>query len=185
MFSSHGMAVFLVEPNDAKGRAPGAGIQFYAIHDSQRRKWEHFIRSIVDDAPVVTHAREDIAPVEPIRRKHQRVDMVLEVSPGKATDLLTMYTRDVSSGGMFLVTKKLHEIGTQLRLDIKHPETNEVFPLVCSVRRHQQEPMGIGVEFDGMDPERRKQFYEFVQAGVPLIEEGDLELVDFDDPLLE
>jgi uncharacterized protein (TIGR02266 family) len=185
-FASQGMTVWVIAPSEAGDRVPGAGIQFYAM-GPQRTKWEAFIvwakrtAEVISDDISTPGAHE--AP-DPVRRKHPRYPIRLAVRPRSLSELMTMYTRDVSAGGMFLTSDQGFEVGAILQLDVRHPESERMFSLAAVVRRRgtAQAP-GVGVEFHQMTDAERQRFYEFIHSHIPQID--DLELVDADDPNLE
>ena len=86
-----------------------------------------------------------------------------------------MYTRDISRGGMFLVTEHVVATGTVIRLDVRHPRSGEVFDLVCEVKRAESggDERGLGVEFVGMDEARREAFHKFVYDLLEIDESGE------------
>jgi uncharacterized protein (TIGR02266 family) len=82
-------------------------------------------------------------------------------SPGDLADLVT---RNVSSGGAFLLTTLTLADGALLRLRVVHPETSETFALEAVVRWRKGPPaQGLGVEFLQMSQERRREFLEFIR----------------------
>jgi Tfp pilus assembly protein PilZ len=111
-------------------------------------------------------------------RRFHRFPIVLEVWPRNLDDLMRMYSRDVSVGGMFLPTAREIPVGSELRLEIRHPHSNSVFPMTGVVRRHSEQPLGIGVEFVELDDRRRRQFFEFIHAPLPAAEADDFELLE-------
>jgi uncharacterized protein (TIGR02266 family) len=182
------MTVWVIRPQDAQRRAPGAGLQFYAM-GSERTKWEAFIAWARRTAEVVPDERFESAAatgdvVDAVRRKHPRYPIRLAVRPRSLQELMTMYTRDVSAGGMFLATERTFDVGTVLQLDVRHPESERIFEIAAIVRRvGGDKTPGVGVEFHEMDEPARQRFYEFIHSHIPQID--DLELVDADDPNLE
>jgi uncharacterized protein (TIGR02266 family) len=183
-FVTHGMSVFVIPPDDPGGRAPGAGIQFYGMGD-ERRAWEAFVNQIKPRAegsaptPLLAH---DLKGPEPVRRKFERVPLVLEVRPTSVTDLLRMWTRDISAGGMFLSASQPPAIGAELRLAVTHPATGTVFNLDAIVRRHGDNPSGhgVGVEFVGMSEARRREFFRFITSTVPSMTPEELGLLEIE-----
>jgi hypothetical protein len=133
---------------------------------------------------------ESNAPFPPLRvaigsgthenRRFHRFPIVLEVWPSNVDELLRMYSRDVSVGGMFLPTAREIPLATELRLEVRHPQADSVFPLTAVVRRLSTQPLGIGVEFVGLDDRRRRQFFEFIHAPVPESRTYEIEIVDLD-----
>lgn len=168
LFTSHGMSVYVLEPGQEIGQMPGVGVQFYAQAESARRQWEQFVSKIKNDPPDLP----DDA-IDPVKRRHRRIAARFEVRPKDLDELESIYTRDVSSGGMFLETDMLLEAGRTLSMTIYHPVSNRGFTLECVVRRRSSvEPMGLGVEFTGMDESRRHRFEDFVADGLAAL--GDI-----------
>ncbi len=234
-FATHGMVVYVIGKDDASGRSPGVGVQFYGMGD-ERRAWEAFIQFIqrrsdpvpdrrsgeqgavavgtqtvtpphkslpltpsVRIAPPASSPRATEPPPAPVvaahppipfrvalgsgaheNRRFHRFPIVLEVWPRNLDELMRMYSRDVSVGGMFLPTARDIPLSSELRLEIRHPHAESVFPLTAVVRRRSEQPLGIGVEFVGLDDRRRRQFFEFIHAPLPAAEADDLELFEGD-----
>ena len=104
-------------------------------------------------------------------------------SNGKAAaanldDLVRMYSRDVSVGGMFLPTTREIPLSSELRLEIRHPHADSMFHMTAVVRRRSAQPAGIGVEFVGLDDRKRRQFFEFIHAPLPTAEADEIELLE-------
>jgi hypothetical protein len=180
-FASHGMSVFVIKPGDESGRAPGAGIQFYGMGD-ERRAWEAFVnyRKHAVHPEAVPPPSGAPAP-EPVRRRFERVALVLEVRPASISDLISMWTRDISAGGMFLSGDERPAIGAELRLAIEHPATRTQFHLDAVVRRHGDRNAvgnGIGVEFVGLSDNKRREFFRFITSTVPAMTPEELGLFD-------
>jgi len=113
-------------------------------------------------------------------RRFHRFPIVLEVWPRNVDDLLRMYSRDVSVGGMFLPTAREIALASELRLEIRHPHAESVFPMTAVVRRRSAQPVGIGIEFMGLDDRRRRQFFEFLHAPEPDDPEVEIEIIEGD-----
>lgn len=113
-------------------------------------------------------------------RRFHRFPIVLEVWPQNVDSMLRMYSRDVSVGGMFLPTARDIPLASELRLEIRHPHANSVFPMTAVVRRRSAQPAGIGIEFVGLDDRRRRQFFEFIHAPQPDEPDVEIEILDAD-----
>jgi c-di-GMP-binding flagellar brake protein YcgR len=113
-------------------------------------------------------------------RRFHRFPIVLEVWPQNVDSMLRMYSRDVSVGGMFLPTARDIPLSSELRLEIRHPHVNSVFPMTAVVRRRSAQPAGIGIEFVGLDDRRRRQFFEFIHAPEPDEPDIEIEILDAD-----
>jgi len=160
-FMSHGMSVFTLHPDNNDERMPGVGIQYYAQSMSNRRTWETFVdyaRSAPPELPEGT--------LDPIHRLHPRVDARFEVRPNDLEELKTIYSRDISKGGMFLETDMQVELGITLALTIFHPLTRRAFTIESTVKRHSSSPRGVGVEFENLSDSRRAAFDSFVNEGL-------------------
>ena len=175
--TTHAMAVFVLERGNKLGRTPGIGLQFYAAAREFKTAWEAFI----DDV-----RRKQSPPVPDSKpREFVRYQLKLAVRPRSIDDLVTLYTRDVSRGGMFLVTPRPLEVGRDLVLEVFHPVTDATFTLECVIRRATEgPPPGVGVEFQ-LDDRGRKAFSEFVHSALPELDEDEIELIDLGDPRLE
>ena len=190
-FRSHGMAVWIVTPEEAtEEQPPGIGVQFYAM-GAERIKWEAFIlwarrtaeQPIVDAEPVA-----DVKPPTPdaVRRAHPRREIHLRVCPRTVDELLEMYSRDVSKGGMFVRTDRAFDVNTVLQLDVSHPETHQVFGLEAIVRRLAKTgDRGIGVEFQNSGEQQLEAFHQFVHSTIEELSLEDLAFVDDADVKLE
>lgn len=176
-FTSHGMSVFVVAPGNAAGRAPGAGIQFYGMGD-ERKAWERFVNH-VKGARRATIDPPLTGP-EPIRRMFERVPLTLEVRPRSVDELVRMWSRDVSAGGMFLTSTQRFQVGDALALLIKHPTTDATYSLDATVRRVSAAPPGIGVEFTGLTDDRRGAFFRFATSAMPVMTAEELGLLEIE-----
>lgn len=169
LFTSHGMSVYVLEPGQEIDHMPGVGVQFYAQAEAQRRQWEQFVASIKNEPPAALPE----GALDPVKRLHRRIAARFEVRPKDLDELETIYTRDVSSGGMFLETEMKLEPGKTLSVTIYHPVSQRGFTMECIVRRRSSEaPFGVGVEFTGMNDERRHRFESFVEDGLAAL--GDI-----------
>lgn len=167
LFTSHGMSVYVLQPGQEIGHMPGVGVQFYAQAESQRRQWERFVAKIKSDPPSLPDGA-----IDPIMRQHRRIAARFEVRPKDLDELETIYSRDVSSGGMFLETEMELKVGKPLSVTIYHPVSDRGFTMECVVRRRSsEEPLGLGIEFTGMDADRRHSFEGFVEDGLTALDD--------------
>ncbi len=178
LLETHAMNVFVLPRGNGGGRTPGVGLQFYAMGDAVKKQWNDFIDSV----------RRKISPPVPktTERQFVRFALKLAVKPRNLDELHTLYTRDVSRGGMFLLAPRALSVGSELAVDVYHPESDEVFTLECIVRRTEPgPPLGIGVEFHKLNANGRQAFYEFVTSAIEELTGDDLIMIDDEDPALE
>src|SRR5262249_27245449 len=103
------------------------------------------------------------------RSRFPRVNATLEIRPRDVEELASLYSRDLSRGGMFVLTEKEMPIGFSLCVSVIHPAETGSFAIEAVVRRRDVgPPRGVGVEFVGMDAARRQELHDFVYA--PLYE---------------
>lgn len=169
----HGMVVHVTDPAQKR---PGVGIQFYALDHEARDTWDALIRYVEAHCPPASEQAPFVLPEntpEPVRVRFERHTAVLRVKLPTMKDLEALYANELSKGGMFVPTALDLPAGTDVVLQVTHPETEEVFLLDAVVRhRHVQLPArGYFVEFLGVDAARRADFLDFVRSGIHIAEE--------------
>jgi len=184
--SLHGMAVHCVPRGNAGGRVPGVGVQFYAVDKTTNSTWSAYVNRMERTHPEALVKPVSVAPPaspEPIRREFPRVAAGLELELRSVDELRTLYSRDVSQGGMFIVTELVLPVGTAIILDVVHPITRAVFVLDAAVRRVSApgEVQSLGIEFTNIDDGRRTAFWDFVRDTFSF---APPELIEADDPFL-
>lgn len=186
-FTVHAMAVFVVAAGTT-GRAPGVGLQLYAVSGEARQQWERFVRWVATTHPesLEAYVKPVAAVLDAVNRQFPRVSRALSVSAQSVRDLQPLVTEDVSRGGMFLLTGLDVAIGSELRLLVTHPLTGQTIAVDTVVRRrveHPPERAGLGVELFGLDEKRREEFAALAGLDEDSSEEG-VVYVAKDDPLL-
>lgn len=162
--TAHGMAVHVVRAGAGPGATAGVGVQFYAVDGATRARWAEFIKYVERTFAPVPEALPE-PPPRADRRQHPRTHAELELEVRSVEELKTLYTRDVSAGGMFIVTDLALAVGAPLRIQVVHPRTRARFPVDAVVRRlqHPSGVKGLGVEFVAMTDARRAEFLRFVR----------------------
>jgi len=166
--SMHAMVVHVARSASAEDHAHGIGVQFFGLGQTEKDAWERFVERVregvaeLDAEGWTVHLRRP--QPKPERRQFGRFAALFEVRTTNLGELVTMYTRDVSKGGMFLKTDISLGVGDLLHLTIHHPDTDESFNLRGLVRRQVNEAdmQGVGVEFLGMSDIKREEFWRFV-----------------------
>jgi len=186
-FTVHAMAVFVV-PVGASGRAPGVGLQLYAVSGEARQRWDRFVQWVAKSHPesLETPVKPVAEAPDTVNRQFPRIRRELSVKAQSIRDLPLLVTEDVSRGGMFLRTGLDLPIGSELRLLVANPLTGRTVALDTVVRRRVERPperAGLGVELFGLDEKRREEFAELAGLDEESKEEG-VVYVAKDDPLL-
>lgn len=167
-FDTQGMAVRIIRWDDPERRPPGVAFQLFGLDDVDRERWRRFLAWVA-----VHHPRASQEPVslvapdapDPVRRAHPRVPFEAEVRFRTVEQLYTLYTEDVSAGGMLLRTELPLELGSTIDVQLVHPDTEEVFALRAAVRRRVLEDdrlRGYGVQFVGLDAARRAALFSWI-----------------------
>jgi Tfp pilus assembly protein PilZ len=180
------MTVHVVEPENAKGRIAGIGVQFYALDQPSRESWDTFVRHVeahCPESPDQTPLRlpRGFTP-EPIRRRFERHTAVLKVEPVTQAELEEIYTRDVLTGSMFVPTRLELPAGTRVVVYVSHPTSGQPFLFEASVVHGTGSAprvtgavtrgvTGLGLELLGIDRRCKDAFLDFVRAGIFIDEE--------------
>jgi len=180
LVSMHAMVVHVAHSASAEDHEHGIGVQFFGLGKSEKEAWLRFVERVrqgvaeLDSEGWTVRLRRP--QPKPERRQFGRFAALFEVRATHLGELVTMYTRDVSKGGMFLKTEVALGVGDLLHLTIHHPDTDESFSLRGLVRRQVSEPemLGVGVEFLGMTDAKREEFWRFVSDHLDEIGEDDL-----------
>jgi PilZ domain len=169
----HAMVVFRVPPGGAA--VAGAGMQFYGLEGRERAQWDGFVQSVRDllpkstpdpaVEPVSEGSRAPLAAIDD-RREFERHAVRFEVRVSTVDELRTLYTRDISKGGMAVETDMDLAPGTDVGLDLVHPRTGKAFELEATVRRKIRQPgaSGLAVQFKSMTPARREELERFIAS---------------------
>lgn len=122
--------------------------------------------------------------LEGVRRRYPRYAAALQVHLRTVDDLHTLYTRNVSRGGLFVVTALDLAPGTTVKVTVVHPRTRDAFGLEATVRWKGSTPApGLGLEFTSLDTQRCEEFFDFIRSEVQIPVE-ELTYVPHDDPRL-
>jgi hypothetical protein len=166
----HAMVVYRVPPGG--DHTPGAGLQFYGLDGRERIQWDTFVHEVREESRPVASVPPDAIEAE--RRQHERYVVRFEVRLRSVDELRSLYTRDISQGGMALETDVVLPVGEHVGLDLVHPTSGAQFGLDAVVRR-VIEDRGLGLEFVKLTDERREALLRFVTEGadVTTIPPGD------------
>ena len=102
-------------------------------------------------------------------RSDKRCETSLKVNYTNFDNFLTEYTKNVSSGGMFIKTKIQHKIGSDLCLYLHVPGLKEAVKIAAKVvhlnfLNVSDEETGIGVKFIDIDNESRQALIDFIRS---------------------
>lgn len=101
-------------------------------------------------------------------RSEERFTAALKVSYNSFNEFITEYTKDVSKGGIFINTKRNHNIHDIVDLSLSVPGFDKPIKIqgeVVHVKIHNvpDEDAGIGIKFASIDPESRQALIEFMK----------------------
>ena len=102
------------------------------------------------------------------RRRSKRAELIVRVDYSTVDEIFSEFTRDINEGGLFIETEKPRPTGTEVSLRFNLP--GNVAPMqtvgrVVWVRSAtDQEPAGMGIEFDELTDEDRDRINGMVRS---------------------
>jgi len=87
------------------------------------------------------------------RRSHYRKRLRLPVAYAVHKNIHRNYTRDISLGGVFILTRVSFQAGEEIKIIFKSATTETLIKLLGTVARVT--PEGIGVRFTAMDDDKK------------------------------
>ena len=102
-------------------------------------------------------------------RTDGRFNASLKVSYNSYNEFITEYTKNVSRGGIFINTRRHHEISEIVDLSLIVPGLDNPLNIkgeVIHIKIHNvpDEDAGIGIKFIDIDSESRKALIEFIKS---------------------
>ena len=113
-----GMAVYVVRPEDARGRVAGAGVQFFGIDNATRERWERFVSGVRAARAVVSRAASAARPHLP--EKSAKPELRLNAP---SVDALRAAVLGAPEGVITIPAPLMLPPNTSLRLTLVHPES--------------------------------------------------------------
>jgi Tfp pilus assembly protein PilZ len=154
-------------------QGPGWGLQLQGTRGETLKQWNGFVgramalhdaRTLDDAAAIIKEVRD---LVEPIRRQYPRRSVRFEVQVKTVDDLFDMLTKDISSGGAFLLTDQILPEETALTLTFIHPLDGSELDVAAKVVRVVPSPpghRGLGVLFVRSATSRWMEFESFIRG---------------------
>lgn len=113
-----GMAVYVVRPEDARGRVPGAGVQFFGIDNATRERWERFVSGVRAARAVVARAGSGTRANLP--EKSAKPELRLNAP---SVDALRAAVLGAPEGIVTIPAPLVLPPATTLKLTLVHPES--------------------------------------------------------------
>ena len=145
----------------------GVGIQFFALSDEAKERWDEFIFELQRATPARGTPKYQPPADNPSRR---------ETSTG-ATFLVKLKTPErlkefahthLAAGGTVLFTPVLKGPGEFVTLIVVHPKSDEEFRLPGVIHKaHSDRPKRLEIHFHGITPALLNSFAAFVETGFP------------------
>jgi Tfp pilus assembly protein PilZ len=164
-----GKVIHVILPSNAVGRVPGMGIGWDEGQETILERWRSFVAKLVScyeslDTAALVKLVDDIGVDA---RYNVRREFALKVRFRDVDSLSAVYTRDISVGGIFLMTEEEFSVGQLLELDVVHPRTGASFPVRGAIRWRGEKAAGtgVGIELIEMDDAQRDAFWKFVSEG--------------------
>ena len=105
-------------------------------------------------------------------RTDKRVSIGLQVDYLREGKTVNAFTKDISSNGMFIITRDTLPVGTDIELSFTLPETKKPVSVVGKVIRELRDEQdghyvgGMGIEFGKMNDHARKEITRFVKSSI-------------------
>src|SRR3990172_588739 len=111
-------------------------------------------------ALIAASAMKDVEFAAKDERSEERLDAALKVSYNSYNEFINEYTKDVSKGGIFINTKRHHEISEIVDLSLNVPGFDKPLKIKgevvhIKIQNVPDEDAGIGVKFVDIDEESR------------------------------
>jgi Tfp pilus assembly protein PilZ len=150
-----GLIAHTVNPTEAResGKAPGMGIQLFAVGNATRERWRAYVKEQYESDPEI---RDEVRALETPR---------VNVHMRSIEQLQNFAERDLDAGSIFVRTSELSPVQSTVVCEIIHPDTDEVFAIearVADVKETPRRERGMRVEFLELDEEQREQFGVFM-----------------------
>ncbi len=136
------------------GRAPGCGVQFFALSSSSKSRWDDYIYNL-------SEKRDFEAP---------------GALPSGAAFLIRFpslhrmnlfYEDNINRGGFYLATPVIREPGAVIGLVLIHPVTEAEFTTSGTVLRVKADvPRGMEIKLNPMEPPEQERLKQFIATGV-------------------
>jgi hypothetical protein len=116
-------------------------------------------------APQPAHVQAPVAAKAQERRAGPRKPLVAEIYLTNLSELMTGICRDISIGGMQVLTDKIPgEVGKQIRLNISPPATSGLKPFVAEgvIVRVLEDHRGFSFRFSTLTPEAKAAIESYI-----------------------
>lgn len=159
-----GIVARCVPAEDAtEAQPPGIGVSLFGNRSETETRWLALVRRVqswtergLAEPPTASPALKPppLPKIDSIRRRHVRRPSPFNVTlrPQGVEALANFEMRDISEGGTFVLTRTLLPVGSEISLQLVHPETEDTFRIaghvVRSIDSADREEKGIGIRFD-------------------------------------
>ena len=135
----------------------GVGIQFFALSDDAKERWDAFIFQLQNTPP---------PPTSPPRAAGGGSTFLVKL---KTAERLKEFAQThLAAGGTVLFTPVLRGPGEMVTLIVVHPKTDEEFRLPGVIHKaHSDRPKRLEIHFHGITPALLNAFAAFAETGTP------------------
>ena len=109
-----------------------------------------------------------VVDASPDRRRSRRAQLVVRVDYATIDELFSEFTRDINEGGLYIETESPREFGTVVSMHFHLPGSDQTVRVRGTVvRQHaggDDHASGMGIEFDDLGHEARRQIDEIIRA---------------------
>lgn len=139
------------------------------IEECLKAGCDDFWRKPIREGDFLTGIKKHVLIVE---RENKRVSIGLQVDYKKAGKLVNAFTKDISSKGMFIITRDTLPIGSGIELSFILPEANLPIKVTGKVIRELRDEQdghcvgGMGISFEQMEDDTNSEIQRFIQQSL-------------------
>lgn len=147
----------------------GVGVQFFALSEDAKRRWDDFVFALQRTTPPRGIARPRLDEKKPAITEPPAATGATFLVKLKTVERLREFAQThLQSGGTVLFTPVLRAAGEHVTLVCVHPRTDEEFHLPGVVHKvHAERPKRLEIHFIGVSAQLLNHFTAFVESGHP------------------
>lgn len=164
----HATSVYVVSTAFAGRRVPGIGAQFFALDGPTRRLWERFVDHVRENVEPSSGRALEATPFPPgaedVYAHDYSAELLLRCT---RADLEHLVHCSFPTRRLFVRTDLDLAVGSEICLEIVHPDTDELYPLSCAVEGVVRDGVDRGAQltFVDLDAPIEAEFAEFMASG--------------------
>ena len=116
-----------------------------------------------------------ICPVPPLEVKIYIEDESLNEKTGKGQGIISLYTNDISLGGIFLKSSVRFKIGSTIHLNLRLPLSDNPIHIIGKIIRNSfdnnDSALGVGIEFERINFDDKNLLQQYIESNIIIAKE--------------